>query len=81
MYQTPQQISDRIEETRNDSHAEIADRLGVDRSAVSHALNNPSSRRIKLLARVAGLYGIDVDPDHVAYAVNEEGVKQSRNET
>jgi transcriptional regulator with XRE-family HTH domain len=81
MYQTPQQIADRIEEIRDNSHAKIADHLGVDRSAVSHALNDPSSRRIKLLAQIAGLYGIDVDPDHVAYAVSEDSVNQTRSGT
>lgn len=81
MYLTPQQISDRIEEIRDDSHAKIADQLGVDRSAVSHALNNPSSRRIKLLAQIASLHGIAVDPDQVAYATDEERAKRSEDET
>ena len=68
-YKTPQQLADLADEVRTDSHAEIADHVGVSRSAVSHALNDPSPRRIRLLARILGLYGYDVDPDAPAYPV------------
>lgn len=78
MYLTPHQIADLIEERRDDTHAQIADHLGVDRSAVSHALSDPSPRRIKTLARIAGLYGIDVDKDQVAYEIDEESMKREQ---
>lgn len=76
MYLTPQQIAELVEQRRDDTHAQIADHLGVDRSAVSHALSDPSSRRIKLLSRIAALYGLDVDADEPAYEVDEESMKQ-----
>lgn len=78
MHLTPDQIADLIEQRRDDTHAEIADHLEVDRSAVSHALSDPSSRRIKLLSRIAGLYGIDVDETQPAYEVDEDSMKQEQ---
>lgn len=74
MYWTPEQIATVVEYVRDDTHSEIADQLDVDRSSVSHALNEPSARRIKLLSRIAGLYGLDVDSKAVAYRVDEESM-------
>ena len=42
--------------------AAFADHLGVDRSSVSKALSEPSTRRVKLICRVLTLYGVEVDP-------------------
>jgi len=80
-YKTPNEIAQCIESVREHSHTAIADRLDVDRSAVSHTLGSPSSRRIRLLARIAELYDIEVDPDAPAYPVDEQGVKEEENET
>jgi len=81
MYLTPPQIADLIKQRCDDTHAQIADHLGVDRSAVSHALSDPSPRRIKLLSRIAGLYGIDVDHNEPAYKVDEESMKHKQGGT
>lgn len=80
-YRTPTEIAQRIESVREHSHTAIADRLDVDRSAVSHALGSPSSRRIRLLARIAELYSIEVNPDAPAYPVDEESVKDREDGT
>jgi transcriptional regulator with XRE-family HTH domain len=69
-YRTPEELAALAEEVRTESHATIADHLGVSRSAVTQALSDPSSRRVRLLARILGLYGYSVDSDKPAYAVS-----------
>ena len=69
-YRTPDELAALAEEVRTESHATIADHLGVSRSAVTQALSDPSSRRVRLLARILDLYGYDVDPDRPVYPVS-----------
>jgi len=69
-YRTPDELAALADDIRTESHATIADHLGVSRSAVTQALGNPSSRRVRLLARILGLYGYDVDPDRPGYPVS-----------
>jgi transcriptional regulator with XRE-family HTH domain len=69
-YRTPEELAALAEEVRTESHATIADHLGVSRSAVTHALSDPSSRRVRLLARILGLYGYSVDSNGPAYPVS-----------
>lgn len=69
-YRTPEELAALAEEVRTESHATIADHLGVSRPAVTQALGNPSSRRVRLLARILGLYGYSVDPNAPAYPVS-----------
>jgi len=72
-YRTPKEIADKARDLMDeagDTHAEVSDLLGVDRSSVSYALTDPSSRRIKLLGQILGLYGWKVDTDTPAYDVS-----------
>jgi len=66
-YRTPDELAALADEVRTENHATIADHLGVSRSAVSHALGDPSPRRMRLLARILRLYGYTVDPETPAY--------------
>lgn len=59
-YLTPRELADLADEVRTESHATIADHLGVSRSAVSRALREAQTRDVSLLRRILGLYGIDV---------------------
>jgi transcriptional regulator with XRE-family HTH domain len=54
------QIANRV---RNESHAKIAKRLDVSRSAVSHALGDQPEKHVKLLCRILDLYGVDTDAE------------------
>jgi hypothetical protein len=69
-YRTPDELAALADEVRTESHATIADHLGVSRSAVSHALGDPSARRVRLLARILRLYGYNVDPETPAYPIS-----------
>lgn len=60
-YRTPAQLAALADEVRDESHATIADHLDVSKSSVSMALSQPSERRIKMLCRILGLYGVDVE--------------------
>ena len=71
-YRTPEELSDLAQEVRTENHATIADHLGVSRSAVSHALGDPSPRRMRLLARILSLYGYSVDPEAPAYPISDK---------
>jgi len=71
-FMTPAEIAERAEELIEDSddtRARVADRLGVTHSAVSHALNDPGPRRIKLLSRILAEFGHKVHVESPAYPV------------
>ena len=71
-YLTPKELAEKAEELMNeagDSRADVASRLAQDLSGVSHALNSPSTRRMKTLAKILSLYDWYVDPKKPAYPV------------
>jgi hypothetical protein len=70
-YRTPEQLATLAEKVRTESHATIADHLGVSRSAVTHALGDQPARHVRLLGRVLRLYGYEVDVEAPAYKTRQ----------
>ena len=62
-YLTPAEMAEMADELITESHATIADHLGVSRSAVSHALGDQPRRHVRLLCRILRLHGIDAEPE------------------
>jgi len=70
-YCTPAELAERIEEVRAHTHKEIAEEIGVTRSAVTRALSTPSTKHVKLLCGILRFYDIDARPDpHYPIAPN-----------
>jgi transcriptional regulator with XRE-family HTH domain len=75
-YETPEEIASRAKKEMKragDSQKAVAERLkDGSRSAVSHALNEPSTRRITTLRNILELYGYTVDTKNPMYEVTED---------
>lgn len=70
-YHSPEQMAElarELMEDAGDTHAEVADLLDVDRSSVSHALGDPSTRYVNLLVQILLLYLEDAE-DYPHYPV------------
>jgi len=70
-YLSPEQMAELARELMDeadDTHAEVAEILDVDRSSVSHALGDPGTRRVRLLVQILLLYLEDAE-DYPRYPV------------
>lgn len=57
MMLTPEDMAERIKRRQDRSYAEMADEIGVSKSAVGNALAQPSTRRKKVLASLLEMQG------------------------